>query len=79
MEIVQQGEGSGVEKEVIGNMQHQLQLLSQVIWYGPKGYYIMELTFFLFLREPHKMLGLQIAHLFVWESNFINHVGLIFR
>ncbi|KAL9973731.1 hypothetical protein ACROYT_G020221 [Oculina patagonica] len=29
MEIVRQGEGSGVDKEVMGNMQHQLQLLSQ--------------------------------------------------
>jgi len=29
MDIVRQGEGSGVEKEVMGNMQHQLQLLSQ--------------------------------------------------
>lgn len=50
MEIVRQGEGSGVEKEVMGNMQHQLQLLSQVIWYGPKGYYIMELTVCVFER-----------------------------
>ena len=31
MDIVQHGEGSGVEKEVMGNMQHQLQLLSQVM------------------------------------------------
>lgn len=31
MEIVRQGEGSGVEKEVMENMRHQLQLLSQVI------------------------------------------------
>lgn len=30
MEIVRQGEGSGVEKEVMENMRHQLQLLSQV-------------------------------------------------
>lgn len=29
MDIVRHGEGSGVEKEVMGNMQHQLQLLSQ--------------------------------------------------
>ncbi|KAJ7389653.1 Sodium channel and clathrin linker 1 [Desmophyllum pertusum] len=29
MEIVRQGEGSGVEKEVMENMRHQLQLLSQ--------------------------------------------------
>lgn len=29
MDIVQHREGSGVEKEVMGNMQHQLQLLSQ--------------------------------------------------
>ena len=39
MDIVQHGEGSGVEKEVMGNMQHQLQLLSQVIWYGFSSYY----------------------------------------
>ena len=32
MDIVRQGEGSGVEKEVVENMRHQLQLLSQVLW-----------------------------------------------
>lgn len=30
MDIVRQGEGSGVEKEVVENMRHQLHLLSQV-------------------------------------------------
>ena len=31
MDVMRQGEGSGVEKEVMENMRHQLQLLSQVI------------------------------------------------
>ena len=43
MEIVRQGEGSGVEKEVMGNMQHQLQLLSQVFCYNTRGYYMIQL------------------------------------
>lgn len=43
MEIVRQGEGSGVEKEVMGNMQHQLQLLSQVFCYCITGYKIIQL------------------------------------
>ena len=30
MDIVRQGEGSGVEKEVVENMRHPLHLLSQV-------------------------------------------------
>ena len=30
MDIVRQGEGSGIEKEVVENMRHQLHLLSQV-------------------------------------------------
>ena len=30
MDIVRQGEGSSVEKEVVENMRHQLHLLSQV-------------------------------------------------
>ena len=30
MDVMRQGEGSGVEKEVMENMRHQLQLLSQV-------------------------------------------------
>ena len=30
MDIVRQGEGSGVEKEVVENIRHQLHLLSQV-------------------------------------------------
>ena len=30
MDILRQGEGSGVEKEVVENMRHQLHLLSQV-------------------------------------------------
>lgn len=30
MDIVKQGEGSGVEKEVVEKMRHQLHLLSQV-------------------------------------------------
>ena len=30
MDIVRQGEGSGIEKEVVENMRHQLRLLSQV-------------------------------------------------
>ena len=31
MDVMRQGDGSGVEKEVMENMRHQLQLLSQVI------------------------------------------------
>ena len=31
MDVMRQGEGSGVEKEVMENMRHQLQLQSQVI------------------------------------------------
>ena len=31
MDVMHQGDGSGVEKEVMENMRHQLQLLSQVI------------------------------------------------
>ena len=31
MDVMRQGEGSGAEKEVMENMRHQLQLLSQVI------------------------------------------------
>ena len=31
MDFMRQGDGSGVEKEVMENMRHQLQLLSQVI------------------------------------------------
>jgi len=50
MDIVRQGEGSGVEKEVMGNMQHQLQLLSQVICYGSTSYYITELNYCVFKR-----------------------------
>lgn len=30
MDIVRQGEGSGIEKEVVENMRHQFHLLSQV-------------------------------------------------
>ena len=30
MDIVRQGEGSGIEKEVVEKMRHQLHLLSQV-------------------------------------------------
>ena len=50
MDIVRQGEGSGVEKEVMGNMQHQLQLLSQVIWCDAASYYIIELKLCVFER-----------------------------
>ena len=50
MDIVRQGEGSGVEKEVMGNMQHQLQLLSQVICYGSTSCYITELNYCVFKR-----------------------------
>ena len=32
MEILRQGEGSGAEREVMQNMRHQLQLLSQVMY-----------------------------------------------
>ena len=31
MDVMRQGDGSGVEKEVMENMRHQLQILSQVI------------------------------------------------
>lgn len=50
MDIVRQGEGSGVEKEVMANMQHQLQLLSQVICYGSSSYYMIESNYFVFKR-----------------------------
>lgn len=50
MEIVRQGEGSGVEKEVMGNMQHQLQLLSQVFCYCITGYKIIQLKCCVFER-----------------------------
>jgi len=50
MDIVRQGEGSGVEREVMGNMQHQLQLLQQVICYGSTSYYIIELNYCVFKR-----------------------------
>ena len=31
MDVMRQGDGSGVEKEVMENMRHQLQIMSQVI------------------------------------------------